>query len=63
MPPSPPLPPGKPLKCIFKINNDLRKDALVMQLISLMDQVWRREGLDLNMLTFKIVPTGRTWGV
>lgn len=31
-----------------------------MQLINLMDQLWRREGLDLHMLTFKIFPTGRS---
>ncbi len=49
---------GKPFKCIFKVGDAMRKDALVMQLICLMDHLWRREGLDLNMLTYKIVPIG-----
>lgn len=40
------------------MGDDLRQDAIVMQLIGLMDQLWRREGLDLNLLTFKIVATG-----
>lgn len=31
---------------------------LVIQMIRLMDKLWLKEGLDLKIVTFNIVPTG-----
>lgn len=31
---------------------------LVIQMIRLMDKLWIKEGLDLKVVTFSVVPTG-----
>jgi hypothetical protein len=43
----------------MKTGDDLRQDAIVMQFVRIMDYFWRQSGLDLNIITFKIVPSGR----
>ena len=47
------------MRCIMKTGDDLRQDAIVMQFVRIMDHFWRQQGLDLNMITFKIVPSGK----
>jgi phosphatidylinositol 3-kinase len=63
-----------PLKCtfktttnihypiIFKVGDDLRQDQLVVQIISLMDQLLQKENLDLKLSPYKILATGATAG-
>ena len=41
---------------IFKLGDDLRQDQLVVQLISLMDRLLKKENLDLNLIIYKVVP-------
>ena len=51
--------------CIFtliQVGDDLRQDALTMQLIRVMDRMWLAEGLDLKMITFECLPTGANQG-
>lgn len=52
----------EPLTVMFKDGDDLRQDILIMQLFSLMDQLWRAENLDLKMITFTCLSTGLKQG-
>eukprot|EP00730_Choanoeca_flexa_P004283 TRINITY_DN11651_c0_g1_i3.p1 TRINITY_DN11651_c0_g1~~TRINITY_DN11651_c0_g1_i3.p1 ORF type:complete len:1647 (+),score=509.93 TRINITY_DN11651_c0_g1_i3:2-4942(+) len=54
---------GGPLRCIMKTGDDLRQDAIVIQFVRIMDHLWRQAGLDLNMITFNIVPSERQAGL
>lgn len=47
---------------IFKIGDDLRQDQLVMQIIQLMDQLLRKENLDLKLSPYRILATSMTDG-
>lgn len=47
---------------IFKTGDDLRQDQLVIQIITLMDQLLRKENLDLRLSPYKILATGCTAG-
>ncbi|KAK3877587.1 hypothetical protein Pcinc_017702 [Petrolisthes cinctipes] len=52
-----------PIHAIFKVGDDLRQDMLVIQMIRLMDKLWIKEGLDLKVVTFSVVPTGDKIGI
>ncbi|RKF55433.1 Phosphatidylinositol 3-kinase, root isoform [Erysiphe neolycopersici] len=47
---------------IFKTGDDLRQDQLVIQIISLMDQLLQKENLDLKLSPYKILATGASAG-
>ncbi|KOS22507.1 Phosphatidylinositol 3-kinase vps34 [Escovopsis weberi] len=47
---------------IFKLGDDLRQDQLVIQIITLMDQLLRKENLDLKLSPYKILATSTTAG-
>lgn len=48
---------------IFKNGDDLRQDQLVIQLFTLMDKLLRRENLDLKLMPYRVLATGRTEGM
>lgn len=47
---------------IFKTGDDLRQDQLVIQIISLMDRLLRKENLDLKLTPYRILATSATAG-
>ncbi|CAD5215934.1 unnamed protein product [Bursaphelenchus okinawaensis] len=47
---------------IFKAGDDLRQDAIVLQLVSIMDDIWHRNGLDLRLILFRCLPMGAQKG-
>ena len=47
---------------IFKTGDDLRQDQLVIQIITLMDQLLQKENLDLKLSPYKILATSVTAG-
>ncbi|KAG0650196.1 Phosphatidylinositol 3-nodule isoform [Hyphodiscus hymeniophilus] len=49
-------------KILFKSGDDLRQDQLVIQIITLMDQLLQKENLDLKLSPYKILATGVTEG-
>jgi len=48
---------------IFKVGDDLRTDILTLQMIRIMDHLWRNEGLDLHMQPYRAVSTGMEEGL
>ncbi|CZR63709.1 probable 1-phosphatidylinositol 3-kinase [Phialocephala subalpina] len=47
---------------LFKTGDDLRQDQLIIQIITLMDQLLQKENLDLKLSPYKILATGATAG-
>lgn len=56
---------GDLLRCvmIFKKGDDLRQDQFILQMISLMDRLLKRENLDLRMTPYKVLPTSSEDGL
>ncbi|KDO31800.1 hypothetical protein SPRG_03720 [Saprolegnia parasitica CBS 223.65] len=54
---------GDPVIIIFKAGDDVRQDCLTLQLIRLMDEMWREDGKDLAMEPYKCVSTGPMTGI
>lgn len=60
--PSPP-PPVPRVTCIYKREDDLRQDQLVIQMIRLMDKLLKAENLDLRLTLYSVVATSRDEGL
>ncbi|XP_077123386.1 phosphatidylinositol 3-kinase C2 domain-containing subunit gamma [Ranitomeya variabilis] len=56
-------PEGPNIHVLYKVGDDLRQDMLVLQMVALMDRIWLHEGLDLRMISYKCVSTGRRRGL
>ncbi|KAK3838131.1 MAG: atypical/PIKK/PI3K protein kinase [Linnemannia gamsii] len=54
---------GELYQAIFKSGDDLRQDQLVIQLITLMDDLLRKENLDLKLMPYKVLATGPDHGM
>jgi phosphatidylinositol-4,5-bisphosphate 3-kinase len=54
---------GEPFNAMFKNGDDLRQDMLTLQLISIMDQLWQEQGLDLQMNAYSCLATGDMVGM
>ena len=46
---------------IYKKGDDLRQDQFILQMVSLMDRLLKRENLDLRMTPYRVRGGGRTW--
>jgi len=51
-------PHGNSMYVIFKSGDDLRQDMLTLQMLRLMDGLWRNAGLDLRMSCYGCISTG-----
>ncbi|XP_063294346.1 phosphatidylinositol 4-phosphate 3-kinase C2 domain-containing subunit alpha [Pelobates fuscus] len=56
-------PVGEEINAMFKVGEDLRQDMLALQMIKIMDKLWLQEGLDLRMVIFKCLSTGKDKGL
>jgi phosphatidylinositol-4,5-bisphosphate 3-kinase len=48
---------------IFKHGDDLRQDVLTMQVLTLMDQMWKEKGLDLRLTRYRVLNLGGEFGM
>lgn len=48
---------------IFKTGDDLRQDMLTLTIIRIVDAIWRQEDLDMCMLSYTCLATGKNVGV
>uniref|UniRef100_A0A8C5NGX4 phosphatidylinositol-4,5-bisphosphate 3-kinase n=1 Tax=Gouania willdenowi TaxID=441366 RepID=A0A8C5NGX4_GOUWI len=58
-----PWPHADMLGIIFKNGDDLRQDMLTLQMIQLMENLWKKEGLDLRMIPYGCLSTGNKMGL
>lgn len=54
---------GSEYQIIFKTGDDLRQDQLIVQIITLMDRLLRKENLDLKLTPYKVIATGIDHGM
>ena len=48
---------------MFKLGDDLRQDQLILQLITLMDRILRRENLDLKLTPYDVLACSGNHGM
>lgn len=46
------------IKVMFKFGDDLRQDNLVLQFFRIMDEMWLEKGMNMEMVTYKVLETG-----
>ncbi|KAJ8252728.1 hypothetical protein COCON_G00220400 [Conger conger] len=51
------------LGCDWQVGADLRQDMLALQMIRVMDRLWQQEGLDLRIVNFSCISTGKDRGL
>uniref|UniRef100_A0A7S2SPD8 Phosphatidylinositol 3-kinase n=1 Tax=Mucochytrium quahogii TaxID=96639 RepID=A0A7S2SPD8_9STRA len=51
-----------PTRVLFKAGDDLRQDQLTLQVLSVMDQLWKAEGLDMLLSVYGCISTGKDLG-
>lgn len=56
-------PGGDDVHVIYKHGDDLRQDQLTLQLVRFMDELWRNQGLDLQMWPYRCVASGAESGM
>ncbi|CAF1302350.1 unnamed protein product [Adineta steineri] len=53
---------GEEYPIIFKYGDDLRQDQLILQIITLMDRILRKENIDLKLTPYKVLSTSLKYG-
>ncbi|XP_033763399.1 phosphatidylinositol 4,5-bisphosphate 3-kinase catalytic subunit beta isoform-like [Pecten maximus] len=54
---------GQDILIMYKNGDDLRQDMLTLQMFTIMDDIWRADGLDLRMNPYQCVATGLNEGM
>ena len=53
----------KNIVLMLKVGDDLRQDALILQLLRIMNDLWKKEGLDMQMMIYGCISTGDERGL
>eukprot|EP01094_Clydonella_sp_ATCC50884_P017221 TRINITY_DN2958_c0_g2_i1.p1 TRINITY_DN2958_c0_g2~~TRINITY_DN2958_c0_g2_i1.p1 ORF type:complete len:1042 (-),score=355.45 TRINITY_DN2958_c0_g2_i1:555-3641(-) len=56
-------PHGDTIWLIFKSGDDLRQDLLTLQMLGIMDKLWKKEGLDLSLTPYRCIANGDEIGM
>ena len=51
------------IKVIAKHGDDLRQDMLTLQMLTVMDFMWQAHGLDLHIIPYGCIATGKSMGM
>jgi phosphatidylinositol-4,5-bisphosphate 3-kinase len=54
---------GDDIYLILKHGDDLRQDMLTLQMLRIMDKLWKKEGLDLRMNSYGCISTENRVGM
>ena len=54
---------GENFVLMLKVGDDLRQDALILQLLKIMNDLWKKEGLDMQMMIYGCISTGDERGL
>lgn len=54
---------GNDMLLMFKKGDDLRQDMLTLQILRIMDNIWKENGLDLRMNVYSVLPTNQKEGL
>jgi phosphatidylinositol-4,5-bisphosphate 3-kinase len=50
------------VRTMFKVGDDLRQDQLTLQVMKVMEHLWRKAGTDMRMRCYGVLPTGLNQG-
>jgi len=53
----------EPYYLIFKSGDDIRQDLLTLQMLNIMDQMWKKENLDFNLTIYRCLATSDSVGM
>ncbi|XP_049538922.1 phosphatidylinositol 4,5-bisphosphate 3-kinase catalytic subunit delta isoform [Anopheles darlingi] len=54
---------GEDINMIFKNGDDLRQDMLTLQMLRIMDRIWKYDGMDLRLNPYSCISTDRRLGL
>lgn len=54
---------GDDVYIMYKSEDDIRQDMLTLQMLSIMDQLWQSEGIDLRVIAYNVIATGNEVGL
>lgn len=56
-------PHGEDINIIFKNGDDLRQDMLTLQMLRIMDRIWKQDGYDFRLNTYSCISMDRCLGM